>query len=316
MKTARLLGIALILAIGFSGVPESPRPAHAARCGAGVGWNIWNQIDSRQNLDTVGGVSTSSRTWSSRSVQTSDNGQSFTGTQTHTVNPDGSSSTQDDFTYTDSLGTGCESGGTPERGRVTSEDETDTKGNRKLHAENYREKNGKCYKWVHDMEWDSHGNKIKDEQSETEVPCGKYNLDVSWSGSFASPDGFANVTYGPNTATVFLESAGAGSYKGSYKGVFDASVSGMCQASGTVPVNFDVTAKEDELNELEISVTLTHSFTWNTTCPGVSGSATTPTFTFAKTFNLAPVDGESRDFTDGARVWTLTLRTVKPLGAP
>lgn len=286
MKTLiRITGVfaaALILAMVLTSVTESPRRAYAG-CGSDVTWHIWNEIDSRQTSDTVNGKTTGTADWSSRSEHHSDNGQESTDLHTRHVNADGSYHEHEEVHQSDSEGKGCYSDGIPWKGDSRSDDDRDSQGNFKRHNETIIEKNGKCTKYVWDREWDRSGKLIKETKSESEVPCSKYILEVSMKGSFS--DSGSTITYGPNTAKVYLE-VRDGTYVGSYEGVFDAKVTGECNGFGTYPVTFNVTAKEDEFGDLDFSVESSMGMAMAGSCKGAGGSVSMP-----------PVKGKPRTFT-------------------
>lgn len=303
---------ALILAVVLTSATELPRRAYAG-CGSDVSWQIRSEWDDSQTTHTVGGKTTDTQDTSTRSEQHSNNGQDSTSSDTHHVNPDGSSHGHHEFHYSDSEGKGCYSDGVPGKGDLRGDYDVDAKGNYKRHVESINEKGGKCTKYVDDYEWDSKGKLIKETHTKTEVPCGKYNLEVSWKGTYTLPSGLETVTYGPNTAKVYLEPKGDGTYEGKYESVFDAKVTGVCIATGTIPVTFNITAKEvkfGDQDELEFSVKRSHVFSWATICPeiGLSGGSTSPTITHTHTFTLPAEDGASETSTSIGPIWTFTLK--------
>mgnify|MGYP001180901765 CR=1 FL=1 len=137
---------------------------------------------------------------------------------------------------------------------------------------------------------------------------GNYILELSWSGTYTLPNGLITVTYGPNTARVHLEPSGD-IYVGSYEGLFDAVVIGLCTASGAIPMTFNVTAREGESRDLDFTVNRSHVWSWATICPGVSGVSTSPTMTYTHTFTLPAEDGASVTYNQGGPIWTFTLKT-------
>lgn len=315
MKTmTRIAGVfaaALFLAVVLTSATGSSQSAYAG-CGSDVVWNIWNETDSRDTSDTVGGKTSETHDWSSRSEHHSDNGQDSTHNETRHVNPDGSSHEHGEFHHTDLYGKGCydDSDGTTWRGDNTQDTDTDSKGNRKEHIEEIIERHGKCVKNVRDREWNAKGEMIKDTGwISTEVPCSKYNLEVLYKGSIDVTHSI--ITYGPNTAVVHLEDKGD-SYAGKFESVFDAKMTGKCNGSGTFPVSYEVTAtKEDEFGEMDFIVKETKGATAVVACMGKSGTDTEPTKTKTYTFKLTAEDGASITFTIPPGYITLTFTLKK-----
>ncbi len=304
-----LLSAGMICALGLSLAPRLTKPALAG-CGAGVSWQVWNQIDSRSTVDTSGGASTTTASWSSRSEQSSSVGENYSDVQTLQTHADGSSSSHEEMSYSDPNGQGCDSDGEPWSGRRTLDEDTDPRGNRKRHIEEYIKKNGKCMKWVKDTEWDSRGNVVKETESETEVPCSKYVLEIALDGSMSLPG--EEITWGPNKAPIYLESKEDNNYQGSYEGVFDSSFSGECVGEGTFPVRFEVAGKEDEFGELEFDVTATMAMSISMACESGAGTAAGPSATGTITVVLPQEDGASKSISTGPVTYTFTLRKQKP----
>ena len=142
---------------------------------------------------------------------------------------------------------------------------------------------------------------------------GTFSLQVSWEGTYSLPNGAISVIYGPDTATIPLELKD-GTYTGSYAGAFHAAATGVCTATGSVPVTFDITAKEDGSQGLDFSVNRSLTWSWDTQCPGVSGGSTSPIPTVSFTFNLPAEDGASKTFSSasGGPVLTFTLDMPTP----
>ena len=88
----------------------------------------------------------------------------------------------------------------------------------------------------------------------------------------------------------------------------------VCNATGKIPVNFDITAKEvtfgGDVEKLDFTVIRSHTFSWATICPevGLSGGSTSPTVTNTDTFTLQPENGASKTFTSIGPNWTYTLK--------
>jgi len=300
LSVALLLASVLILTIG------APRQASAG-CGSDVTWSIWNVLDSRQTSDTQNGRTVDTQDTSSRSEHHSDNGQDWNDTQTNHVNPDGSSHDHEESSYSDSEGKGCSSDGIPWKFTDKSDVDKDSKGNRKEHSESIEEKNGKCFKWVRDREWDSKGKLIKDVKSTTEIPCSKYNLQVTFNGTFSSAAG--TMVFGPNTVVVHLEDKGK-LYEGKFESVFDGRVTGRCNGSITWPVKIDVTGtKYEEKKELIFSVkTTTDKPMTRVDCQGFNlnfqaGVLTVP----PHLFRIAEEGGATYSVTEDPITWTYTL---------
>ena len=142
---------------------------------------------------------------------------------------------------------------------------------------------------------------------------GTLNLQVSWEGNYSMPNGAVAVTYGPDTVTIPLEFKD-GTYTGSYAGAFHAAATGLCTATGTFPVTFDITAKEDEFQGLDFTVNRSLTWSWDTVCPGVSGGSTSPMPTDTFTFNLPAEDGASKTYSNpsGGPELTFTLNKLTP----
>jgi hypothetical protein len=186
----------------------------------------------------------------------------------------------------------------------------DPKGNRKQHSEEIIEKNGKCEKYVHDIEWDSKGNKIRDVEKTTEVPCGKYYLEVAMEGIIPFEDG--EIHWGPEKATITLRREN-GIYTGTYRGQFKAVGSTHnCSDEVTYPEYFEVTAKENEFGDLGFSVNHKEDgFHGMITCNGDTEIFDGPPFEEKLTFTLPVKDGASWSTNDGVITWTYTLRENK-----
>jgi hypothetical protein len=285
---------ALIFAVTLTAGTGLPRPAYN-ECERNTSWSIWNELDSHWTTTTKNGGTTTSGDWSSRSEQHSSRGEDWNKVNTHHWNPDSSSHGHEESSYSDPEGKGCHnSDGIPRKWNSRRDEDTDSKGNRKEHIELIEEKNGKCEKWVRDREWDSKGNLIKDVKSTTEVPCGKWILE--WSREGSTSEGSVSIQRGPNTAKIYLESTGAGTYKGNGEGVFDDKYSGLCTGWLTHPFSVDVTAKEVKFggnDELDFSVKVTMRQVGSITCAGKSNDVGVPETPFTRTFSLPPEDGAS-----------------------
>ena len=313
-RKARLFGAALVLAMLLSGARGLPSRGYT-ECDRNTSWSVWSQWDDHQTHDSVGGRTTETEDTSTRSEQHSTRGEDWTDLQTHSRNADGSSHGHEEGHYTDNAGAGCYSDGIPQKWSHRSDDDTDSKGNRKEHFESISEKAGKCTKYVRDIEWDSKGKLIKDISSETDVPCGKYVLEVLYKGSISVSH--STITYGPNTAKVYLESDGNGTHTGSHEDRFDATMTGECTWSGVFPVAYDVIAKEvkfGDQDELDFSVNETKGRAATVSCWGGSGGVSIPVTTNTYTFRLPPEDGASKTFSipPGYVSLTFTLRKQGP----
>ncbi len=134
------------------------------------------------------------------------------------------------------------------KGDYSSDDDTDAKGNRKRHHEEFFEKDGKCTKTTRDWEWDAKGKLIKDTGwITTEVPCIDTSLEVCWGGGLNS--GVLSAIWGPDTAIVPLtvkDKTYTGQFTGDWKGKLTTDA---CNCSGTFPVTIDVKGQEDEFKK-------------------------------------------------------------------
>lgn len=81
----------------------------------------------------------------------------------------------------------------------------------------------------------------------------EFSLEVSWEGSYTMPNGAITATYGPDTATIPLESKG-NTYAGTLETVWHARATGVCSATGSPPVSFEVTAKKDASGDMDFTV--------------------------------------------------------------
>lgn len=306
IRIVGVLASALFLAVIITAATEPPKCAHAG-CGSDTTWNTSSELNSSQS-------NTGTEDISSSSVQHSDDGQTYTDTQTHHKNADGSSTDHEETHYEDKSGNGCSSDGEPWTGDRTVDDETDKDGNRKEHIEEIIEKDGKCMKQVRDREWDRKGKLIKDTGwITTEVPCNKYILEFTREGNLSA--GGITVHWGPDTAIIPL-GLKSGNYTGSQNGSFHATVSGKCNGTYNYPESAEVTAKEDEFGDLEFSVIVTMSMAGTLTCPGGGGPLGNAPVTFTRTFTLPFEDGASKVFTvpmgSGQTVDTFTLKKRTP----
>ena len=94
-------------------------------------------------------------------------------------------------------------------------------------------------------------------------------------------------------------------YKGSYEGVFDNTVTGTCSGTGTLPISFDVTANKEKFgdnDELAFSVKVSQRRTITVSCGGQSMASDEP-FTYTQTFTLPAEDGAH--WNDGLTTYTL-----------
>jgi hypothetical protein len=206
MRKVSVFGAALILAMVLTSATGTPKCVYA-RCGDGVTSQIWSESNVRRTIDTVGGKTTNTQDVSHRYEINSDNGVDSTHLDTHHVNPDGSSHEHTETHATDQGigGNECypEENGKPWKADTRKDDDKDAKGNRKEHYEEIFDKNGKCTKYVRDREWDSKGNLIKETESRTDVPCGKWILEwkregnLSVNGAMTHPVGAQHNKYLP-----------------------------------------------------------------------------------------------------------------------
>ena len=313
MRQRALVGAALVLALLLSGARAMPRAA-STECERNTSWSIWNVHDSRQTSDTVNGKTSETQDISSRSEQHSSRGEYTNDNQTHHTNADGSGHEHEDFHYTDATGEGCGNDGIPWKGDSSTDDDWDSKGNRKRHHEEIIEKNGKCEKYVRDQEWDSKGKLIKDVESKTEVPCSQWNLQVFNEGSMSVGD--LTMKYGPDKVMIYLGSTTAKTYTGQFDGFFHEETTGRCSGIGIFPTKINVAAEEVEFgaeDEMDFTVEISQSGMASLTCPEGSGSRTGSIPTKTYTFSLAPEDGASRTFTEslggyGQQTYTFTLK--------
>jgi len=305
-RKAGLLATALTLAGGLILLVGQQRPTYA-RCGADVTSTISSELDISQTSDTVGGQTTKTQYISHRVDISSDNGEDLSLRQTSQKYGDGSYHGHQEAHYTDSEGKGCYSDGIPQKGDNSGDDDVDSKGNRKQHYEDIIEKNGKCEKIFTDREWDRKGKLIKDVTTTTEIPCSKYNLQVTFNGTFSSAAG--TMVFGPNTVVVHLEDKGK-LYEGKFESVFDGRVTGRCNGSITWPVKIDVTGtKYEEKKELIFSVkTTTDKPMTRVDCQGFNlnfqaGVLTVP----PHLFRIAEEGGATYSVTEDPITWTYTL---------
>jgi hypothetical protein len=315
LRLARLLGIALLLAVASTTAAQSPRGAHA-RCGWDETWWIENELFGRKTMDRTTGQTTYTDQYSDGGSQRSNKGEEHTSLQTHETHADGSSSGHEEFTHSDPLGKGCNSDGKPRKWSIRRDDETDSDGNRKEHTENLIIQDGKCEKWVRDREWDRNGNLIKDTQSRTEVPCGKYSLEIVKKGN-AAVKGGANVTFGPNAVLIPLAQK-ENTHTGSYQGKFNSTaMGGGCSGIWSYPISFDITAVEDEFDKISFTVQRTITGSGSIACPGGGGASTMPSKTKVLEFVLPAAEGAAwvEDVPipamagSGSETYTFTLRT-------
>lgn len=270
--STRLVGAALILAVVLNAGLGLTGGA-VAEGSAGVSWQDQAQNGSSQT-DT-------SQTYTDRSQQHSSDGQDLTDDQTYKGNQDGSSVEHQDIDYSDGKGSSASS---------HQDDQRDSNGNRSVHhEETTTDQNGNCQMLITDDVYDSSGNLTK--HTESTVPCADFSLQVSLKGSATIGD--MTVTWGPITALIHFEKNG-NTYEGSYSGEFDSSlVGGDCAGTGTFPVVINVTAKEDEFQDLDFSVQKTMSAAVTGACGGSSASESLPSGTSTRTFTLPAVDGAS-----------------------
>jgi hypothetical protein len=307
LRVMRVFSSALILAVMISAAAGSPKRVNAG-CEAGVTWTTNSEVTNHENSDTVNGKTTSTQDISISSEQHSDDGRTITDNQTFHRNANGSSHGTEDIQMTDSTGNACDSEGGPSKASRHSEDDTDEKGNRKLHMEEITEKNGKCIKNVRDMEWDSKGKLIKDTGwIETEIPCARWSLQIYM--EFDNSVGSEIRKAGPNTYLIPL-AANGNTFTGKYTGVWTTMGAGKCNWSGDAPVSYDVTAKEEKFgdqDELAFSVTESYSYAGIVAiCPGADNQPINVSGSGTNTFTLPAEDGASwTDPVPGGSTYTL-----------
>jgi len=290
------MAFVLILAVLLS-APVGLRGRVEAQDSSGVGWSTQSEIND-DTTDTNQDISDTSQ-------QQSTDGQDITDLQTNQADlQDGSFHDHEEIDGSDPAARNGY-----ERWSQDRDTDQDAKGNRTEHYEEITEKDGECQKLTIDDTYDSQGNHTKHTESTTPVPCMSYSMQVSVDGSANVED--TVVTYGPDTATIPLE-LNNGTYTGSYSGQFhDSTKSSDCTGSGVFPVSFDVTAKKDEFNDMEITMNNAIGAAITVACDGSSASKNIPITKYTKTFTLPAEDGASKKDTtpDGAVTWTYTLKS-------
>jgi hypothetical protein len=265
-----VFGTVIILAMLLSGARGLPaRPNN--ECERNTTWYIENELNMRRTSDTVGGKTTTTEQMSSWSEHHSTNGEEYHSNQTHQKNADGTSHGHGEWSYSDPEGKGCHNeDGEPKKFTSSRDDDYDSEGNNKRHFEAIEEKDGKCIKYVRDLEWDRTGKLIKDIKSETEVPCVRTSLEVHWEGELNS--GVLSVVWGPETSVVPLtvkDKTYTGQFAGDWKGKLTTDA---CNCSATFPVTIEVKGQEDEFEIIEFTVTINRGAMANCVCLGKSGS--------------------------------------------
>ena len=134
----------------------------------------------------------------------------------------------------------------------------------------------------------------------------KISIQVSWEGHYTLPNGTITAVYGPDSITIPLTQNG-NNYAGNTSTIWHTAASGECTATGTVPITFDVSAKESTNNILSFTVNRTLTWTWDTKCPGISGGSSSQEQSYSYVFDLANQDGAKKDFNLGGPTWTFTL---------
>lgn len=282
MRIARVIGSAFILAALLSMAGELHRNMEA-KAQAGTDWGVNSETTGQQNSD-------GSSDYSDKTTQHSSDGQDFNDEQTCHQNEDGSSSEHEQTDYDNHKGT---------KGASHRDTEVDKDGNRKVHYEEVWEENGKCEMVIIDETYDK--NNVLLSHTEKRMPCSKYNLEVSMEGTADLGD--FTVVYGPNSATIPL-GLQDGVYTGSYQGMFTATMSGVCSGNATYPVTFDVTAREDEFQDLDFSVKASIGIVGAGQCDDAAGSVNRPPTTGILTFTLPAKDGASKVYDSGGVVKT------------
>jgi hypothetical protein len=310
IRKVSVFGTFVILAMLMSGARGLPTRVFN-ECERNTSWSIDSELNSRQTSDTVGGKTTTTQQISDRSDQYSSRGEEFHSNRTHQKNADGTSHGHDEYSYSDPRGEGCHNeDGEPWKFKSTRDDDTDSEGNTKRHYEDIVEKDGKCIKYVRDLEWDRTGKLVKDIKSETEVPCVTTSLEVRWEGVLSM--GSLSVKWGPETSVVPLtvkDKTYTGQFTGEWKGKL---TSDACQCNATFPVTIDVIGQEDEFEIIDFTVTINKGAMANCVCLGKSSSASHPQKPEIYKFNL-PAQGGASITMDGAEgaIKTKTTFTLK-----
>ena len=161
-------------------------------------------------------------------------------------------------------------------------------------------------KYVHDLEWNSRGENIKDEEKETEVPCPSgYSLEVYIEGHPS------NAEFGPEKLLIPLVRKGdvyTGSSQAEIKFAMDL---GSCGMEGIYPESYDVTAQPDEFGVLQFTVHIRmEGAHGSNSCPGPGSWSVPAGPEFTQKFPLE-ADGSSYSTTEGYETWTYTLREQK-----
>ena len=138
-----------------------------------------------------------------------------------------------------------------------------------------------------------------------------FSLQISMEGVIDIPD-FVKGTYGPDTVLIPLELK-QDTYEGSYSGEFHAKMTGVCNATATYPVTFDVSAKGEASNNLNFILKSSMAIMSVLTCEDQSGEFNKPPLKGTITFTLPAVNGASYVWNApkseyGSNTWTFTLK--------
>ncbi len=285
--------VALVLAIGLGAGTELPN-SRVAEAQLGVNWDIGVTDTSFTSL----GPSGPTQNTSSDSHRTSDDGETEDDHQSSQKNEDGSGSEQENFTHDDAQ---CRKSGGYSRHTTI-----DKNGNRTVHTQTVWYENGKCEIVVTDAKFDKNNNPIGKPETK-KYPCAQYKLEMAFKGTAFA--GFATMEWGPHKAVIPLTDDN-GTLRGSYEGQFNGVMTGECNGYAIYPVSVQVTAVEDEFEDLEFTVELAMSMQFSASCPDVSASNSMSFPKGTKTFTLPAQDGASyvMGTPGGELAYTFTLR--------
>jgi hypothetical protein len=309
IQKVSVFGMFMLLAMLLSGARGLPTRAYN-ECERNTTWFIENELNIRRTSDTVGGKTTTTEQMSEWSEHHSTRGETWTSNRTHQKNADSTSHGHEESSYSDPEGKGCHNeDGEPKKFTHSQDDDYDSEGNTKRHIETIEEKDGKCVKYVRDMEWDRTGKLIKDIKSETEVPCVRTSLEVHWEGELNS--GVLSVIWGPDTSVIPLTVKDK-TYTGQFTGEWKAKLTtDACNCTGTFPVTIDVKGQEDEFEVIDFTVTINKGAMANCVCLGKSGSVSFPAKAEVYQFQLPAQGGATITMDDPGGAVTKTTFTLK-----